>query len=103
MDARLQSDLTRLVKPSPGKAALPDATPLAAKQTGVGLARAAGNDGTGIASPLTETDYTAREYHATEGELQTTDGFFVIKYQYIKSVSMTDAQDQPVKLEFDAP
>lgn len=108
-DKRLQEDLVTLTAyavdaqgrqlklPAPkAKAALPAVAAIAAK----------GNDqqipatGGGIASPLTETAYGDRTYHA--GKFwSTSDG--MILWQAIESITFNDANSAEVVLQFDSP
>lgn len=62
-----------------------------------------GADGAvGIASPLVETDFAARTYHA-ERNILSTDGLFVLKIKPVKSIAFEDANQSPVVLEFKGP
>lgn len=55
--------------------------------------------GGGVASPLTELNFTLREYHTTS--YRTTDGLFA--FPALKKLKMTDANNEPVELIFAAP
>ena len=58
--------------------------------------------GGGIASPLTEASYAAREFHPAQA-LSTSDGLFVWEFEPLKKVVMTDANDAPVVQIFAEP
>jgi hypothetical protein len=88
---QLTNDLNRLVRPLSQKKQLPELPkrgPLPA-QTGTSTytAPAAVGGGGGIASPLSETDYTKREYW--ENSIISSDGLFSIPA--IKKLVLTDA------------
>jgi hypothetical protein len=53
-----------------------------------------GGTGAGIASPLTETSYTAREYWP-EQTLLSSDGLLSFKVKPIKKIVQTDASTTP--------
>lgn len=95
----LQDDLKSVV--SDGRAAkrLPSAPARTAIGPGTGLARDSAAAGGGIASPLTEPDYTAREWHPVQ-TITSTDGLFVLEVSYLKAVSMLDAADRAVVFNF---
>ena len=98
-DRRLKDDLNRLIDPLPpaaGQAAIPGFG-----RAGVSTNRAATTTA-GIASPLTEPDYAAREYHA-EVVLTSSDGVFTIAVQPLAAVELTDANAAPVRIEYAAP
>lgn len=80
--------------------ALPDRPnpPAIPSRTGT-AGRIPGAAGTGIASPLTETAFTDRQYWA--GGIQSTDGLFQLPA--IKSISLKDANDAPVVVNFAEP
>lgn len=69
--------------------AVKSSAPLAGSATGTG----------GIASPLTETAFTDREYWT--GGYTTTDGLFVLPA--IKKLSVKDANEAPVVVYFAEP
>lgn len=58
-----------------------------------------GSDTAGIASPLTEPDINAREYHGTP--LTSSDGLFTMPS--VKKVVMEDANGREVVLQYDDP
>ena len=55
----------------------------------------------GIASPLTEPDYTTRTWH-TASAITTTDGIFTFVIEELASIDLTDANGAPVIIEFAA-
>jgi hypothetical protein len=65
-------------------------------------APAAAATGGGIASPLTEPSYAAREFHPVQ-TLTSSDGLFVWELEPIKKIVMTDANDEPVVQIFAVP
>lgn len=88
---QLTNDLNRLVRPQSQKKQLPalakrGALP-AQKGTSTYTPPAAAGGGGGIASPLSETDYTKREYW--ENSIISSDGLFSIPA--IKKLVLTDA------------
>ena len=58
--------------------------------------------GSGIASPLTETAYANRTWHA-EKVVVSSDGLFSMKIKPVKSISFTDANGEPVTIEYKSP
>lgn len=70
--------------------------------TGIYKAPAAKGTGGGIASPLTETSYAAREFHPAR-YLSSSDGLFVWQFEPPKKIVMTDANDEPVVQIFAVP
>lgn len=64
----------------------------------------AGGGGTeAIASPITEVSYASREYHSQTRVFTSPDGFASIVFRPLKSVSFLDANDNPVKMIYQAP
>lgn len=59
-------------------------------------------DTAGIASPLTEPDVTAREYHDTQ-LVTSADGLFTLPVKPVKKLVMADANGAEVVIEFAAP
>lgn len=57
---------------------------------------------TGIASPLVETAYSAREFHDPT-TITSTDGLFTLRIKPVKKIYMKDAGAADVVLEFKAP
>ena len=57
----------------------------------------------GIASPLTESFATEREFHANPRFIQSTDGLLTIQVKDIKSISMLDANGTAAVLVFAQP
>lgn len=70
--------------------------------TGIYKAPAAKGTGGGIASPLTETSYAAREYHPAR-YLSSSDGLFVWQFEPPKKIVMADANDEEVIQLFAVP
>jgi hypothetical protein len=56
----------------------------------------------GIASPLTETEYAARQYY-TERTITSSDGLLSIRVKPIKQITQTDANDAEVVQIFAVP
>lgn len=56
----------------------------------------------GIASPLKETAYTDRTFHATTN-ITSTDGLFTLKIKPVKEIKFLDSNLRPVTIEFKAP
>jgi hypothetical protein len=104
MSQRLKEDIQRLAATRPDVEALPgasDPAPILAR-TGLGSsARAAASGGQGIASPLTETAYGDRTWHTAVHTLTSTDGLFTIEFSCLESLTMTDANNSQVVLQFD--
>jgi len=105
---RLQKNIKALVgKPAPAKtlaardAAAPLPTAVGAAKPKLAGSQASGTGGS-IASPLTEPDSSAREYHPAVN-LSSTDGLFTIVVRPIKKVVMQDANTRPVTIEYDTP
>ena len=73
----------------------------AARVTGSALLGGGGEKG-GIASPLTETSYAAREFHATQ-TITSTDGLFTLKIKPVKKIKFKDAGNADVEIVFKAP
>lgn len=58
-----------------------------------------GGVGGGIASPLTETNYDDREYH--DSAILTSDFLVAIEIKPLKKLTMSDADGNPVVLNYD--
>jgi hypothetical protein len=82
--------------------ALPEAMAASAIPARSGAAGPKSAAGSGIASPLVETDYAERTFHP-ERNLRTTDGLFVLKIKPVKAVRFKDANQAPLTIEFKAP
>lgn len=86
----------------------PLAAPLPRSQiaAGVGFAEpqqpAATPSAGGIASPLTETNFTDRTYHP-ETLLSSSDGIFQFAVKRTKSLKFTDANNRVVRIDLKAP
>jgi hypothetical protein len=76
------------------------AAPAIPSRVGVGRPKA-GTTASGIASPLVETAYADRTWHA-EATITSSDGIFSLKIKALKSVAFADANGQPVTIEFKA-
>ena len=63
----------------------------------------ASTGGGGIASPLEETDVTAREYHPNTMYVASTDGVIVFGFRSIKQLEMTDANSEVVVFKYAEP
>lgn len=74
----------------------------AAEQKSAAPLPGAGGKGGAIASPLTETAYTDREWFA-ETAIASTDGLFQLKIKRLKKVKFTDANSNTVLIEYKAP
>jgi hypothetical protein len=97
---RLQTDLVKIVDAGrlPDKRLGPRAEASAIPST-AGSAKpkkppGSGAGTAGIASPLTEPDYTARTWHATRS-ITDTSGLFTIEYECVEEVVMEDANSAP--------
>lgn len=107
-DKALKASINALVEPRRSdQEALPPAKPRPAIPAGLGVGRVIRKPGTpeagaGIASPLTEPDYSTRTWHAPVS-VTSTDGIWVIQFEHVATVDMTDANDQSVQLIFDEP
>lgn len=78
------------------------ATDIPARSGSSGLIKGA-DTGTGsIASPLVETAYVDRTFHA-ETNILSTDGLIVLKVTPVKTIAFKDANDRDVTIEFKAP
>lgn len=101
MSQRLKSDIQRLAQKRPGVVALKTAADPAAllAQTGLGTVPRISAGTAGIASPLTEPDYTTRTWHDSR-EVTTTDGIFTFIVEDLASVDMLDANNAAVQLIF---
>jgi len=64
--------------------------------------RSAPSAGGGVASPLNETDYTAREYW-TEQTVASSDGLLSFRVKAIKKIVQTDANSAEVVQQFAQP
>ncbi len=63
-----------------------------------------GEGGTGILSPLTETQFADRQYQTdTQVIMVSTDGLFIMEVKPIKSINFKDDGGQDVQLVFAAP
>lgn len=60
-----------------------------------------GGTGDGVASPLVETAYAAREWHP-DATLLSTDGLIALRVKRIKTIVMADANSREVVFEYKA-
>lgn len=101
---RIRDDLNRSLMPERKQKTLPELPAKGALPVQVGVGEwvgggAAAGGGGGIASPLTETDVSTREYWP-DG-LTSSDGLFVLPA--IKTLNLTDANDDPVQISLANP
>ena len=103
-DKQLVTALNSLVKPVSRKELKPlePRGALAGKRATAEYKAPATATGGGIASPLTETSYAAREYHVTRYEV-SSDGLYVREVKPIKKVVMTDANAAEVQMIYAEP
>jgi len=90
-----------------GQAAAPDAPPAMKTRGAAGVSRASallgGTDSTsGIASPLVETAYADRTFHANT-TITSSDGLFTLIIKPVKTIKFKDAASRDVTIEFKAP
>lgn len=90
----IPDDLNRLVRPRPPEKKLGTPEKPATLRAMTGLAASGRGE---IASPLSET---SRTHYATAATIVSSDGVFTITYNPIESVSFTDANGNPVVLQF---
>lgn len=99
MDNRTKEDVQRLARGRPAISPLTTAQtpdPLLAKS---GFGTSQSKSGSGIASPLTETNYADRTFHTTF-TMSSTDGLFVLELRRVKSMNFLDANNKALTLEF---
>lgn len=103
-DKQLVTALNSLVKPVSRKELKPlePRGALAGKRATAEYKAPATGTGGGIASPLTEANYAAREYHPTRYEV-SSDGLYVREVKPIKKVVLTDANAAEVQMIFAEP
>lgn len=75
---------------------------LAGKRVAVSYKAVAPGTGGGIASPLTEPSYAAREFHPDRYEI-SADGLYVRQVKPVKTVVMRDANDAEVRMIYAEP
>ncbi len=95
----MRDDMRALAEDSPEKLKLPDIAPrgsMPSQRSVASFVMPIGRSGGGIASPLTEPSFAAREYYATG--TRSSDGLFFIPA--IKTLVMLDANEDEVKLQF---
>lgn len=101
----VKRDLGRLVEQTRPSEGLAPAAPAVGIGEAVGFSKprpaapTAGDGTGGIASPLAEADYTARTWHDPE-ILTSTDGLFSFLVRRVASITMTDANNDEVVLNF---
>jgi hypothetical protein len=102
----LTEALRRLTEQAQGQTSRVDKT-LPASPTATAIPARAGTGGppqfkgSGIASPLVETAYSERTFHAAT-QYASTDGIFVIELLPVKTINFKDALESPVTIEFKA-
>jgi hypothetical protein len=104
MDSTTRDAMRRLARERAGVAALPAAAapaPIARVSSLSGNAVAATGTA-GIASPLTEDDYTLRTWHTAES-MVSSDGVFTFYYTPLASLTLADANGAPVVINLAAP
>lgn len=62
-----------------------------------------GGVGSGIASPITEASYAARTFYVDPVIIQSSDGIIYMEVFAVNTISMEDANGNPVVLDFKAP
>ena len=83
-----------------GGQTLPDAPARGAKPAQASSAKNLGSaSGGGLASPLTETAYSAREWHPAR-YVTSSDGIFRLQIRAVKKISFTDAGGNSADLIF---
>jgi hypothetical protein len=96
----------RLVTTTKPREPLPAPLPRPAIAAGVGFAEPQTPPATpgtgGIASPLTETNFTDRTYHP-ETLVASSDGVFQFVTKRTKSLKFTDASNRTVRIDLKAP
>ena len=91
---------TTLAQKTLPPAATPPAIP-ARSGTSLPIAKPVATGG-GIASPLTETAYSARTWHAVK-TIVSSDGLLHLRVKPIKAVTFTDANGATVVMDYKAP
>lgn len=107
MTDKIKQDINALIDSDPPRTALPAVEPVGGYPAQRGRStytapQAASGGGGGIASPLTETDASARTYHA-DNYILSGDMLFGMMLHPVASIFMTDANGGSVELRFDAP
>lgn len=99
-------DINRLQQPAQPRRTLRAIQPLgalpASAGTGVYKPPPATAGGGGIASPLTEQNYAAREFHDSR-YVFSADGVFVWEFKPLRKIVMTDANGATVQQVFASP
>lgn len=102
-DRRLKEYLNTLVETEKDRDGLPDLPARDAIPKGKGLATPSGGGaGSGITSPLEESDATTRQHHPA-GAITSSDGLFVLELEPLKQMDMTDGDGNALSLIFDDP
>lgn len=99
----IAGDIHKLSPPPPADKRLgsPAVPPSIVAQRGLSpVARPTGNGN--IASPLTETAYTDREFHAAQ-TTTSTDGVFTVAWKPIRVTKFLDANGNPVVIQYAEP
>lgn len=99
-------DLNRLITPTRVRRTLRTVQPVGAlpvtRGRGNYVPPPATNTGGGIASPLTEQSYAAREFHDSR-YVFSADGVFVWEFKPVSKIVMTDANGETVQQIFASP
>ena len=103
----MSKDLTEALRllteeANPGAKAKPLATRGTAPTVTSAALLAGASGAAGIASPLVETDYADREFHAAV-VITSTDGLFTLRIKPVKKIYMKDAASKDAVLEFKSP
>lgn len=98
LDSRTRDELQRLTRQQTGRQPLPDPANPTPVSGGIGLGQnpTATGSGTGIASPLVETE---RTLHTTQ--MVSSDGLFV--WSVPATITFLDADNRTVEFQFSAP
>lgn len=107
MNDRIKQDINALVEPPRQSRSLPPVEPVGGYPSGRGIAAyqagsGAGGGGGGIASPLTETDASTREYW-DESVYLSGDYLVGIILKPLKQINMTDDAGAPVVMRYAEP
>lgn len=99
-------DLNRLITPEQPRRTLRPVQPVGSVPATKGRANyvppPVTNTGGGIASPLTEQSYAAREFHDSR-YVFSADGVFVWEFKPVRKIVMTDANGETVQQVFASP
>lgn len=104
MDRDTQENLQRLTttRAEPGALSAAPTPKPRLKAVGIGRPTANATSAAGIASPLTEPDYTTRTWHTAQ-TLTSTDGIWAIQVQHVATIDMVDDNGLAVQFSYDGP